>query len=254
MSHYNKQCVIFFSAKPKSSSDDVQQYDPDVQWMTTTLAYRLISLLWYRPGIGYDQRVFFLRRLVQYVENCTVKGTSSLCPTSQLSDFLAAIEKKSYKSKMTKDQFIEETADESDLVTPELDLSEYKCFKSDNLYTMYEDEEEKVAIHHRLRDNRVVLAYPQKDADGDGFEGHLLTDKYMVVMKPGHDGEVYDGTNALYFRDNDGDEFPVYLKGEGSSTQNATPASDMKRSHDVELHTTELEQTSKQPRLDSAEP
>ena len=175
---------------------------------------------------------------------------------SQLSEFIAAIEKKSYKRKMTLDEFITETADASDLVTPELDLTGYECFKNDNLYTMYDEKEENVSIFHRLDDDKVILAYPQKHADGDGFEGHFPTDNYRVIMKEGHKGKVYNGTNAEYFLDNDGDKFHVYLKGEGNSTQSTPPSSDMKRCHNVGTHETDsdLEKTAKQPRLDSEEP
>ena len=153
---------------------------------------------------------------------------------------------------MTIDKFIEETA-KDEIVTPEIDLSDYQCFKSDSLYTMYDNKEEKVMIFHRKPDDKVILAYPQKHEDGDGYEGHFQNDNYRVQMKEGHEEEIYDGTNAEYFVDNDGDKFDVYLKGEENSTQNTPPSSDMKRSHDGESQITELEKTSKQARLDSGE-
>lgn len=183
-----------------------------------------------------------------------MKNTATLCPGGQLADFLAAIEKKSYAKKMTKEQFIEETADSKDLVTPNLDLREYTECAKKNLYTEYEGKEERVVVHHRLRDHKVVLGYPQRDMDGDGFEGHQTGDNYRVVMKPAHENEVFDGTNALYFLDNDGEKFDVYLKDSDDGVQRCpssyqTTDRDIKRSHQVQSHTNDGQKL-KQPRLD----
>jgi hypothetical protein len=213
------------------------------------------------------------------VEGCTVKDTATLCPKGPLADFLVAIEKKSYAPHQAKDDYICETADSSDLVAPVLNLSEYsRCPLNVELYTVLDDVEERVVVHHRLSDNKVILGYPQGDADGDGFEGHRPEDNYRVVMKQGHEGMVFDGTNAQHFLDTDGEEFRVFTKNFAGDALNTSTSNgdnqpvvnggtenissneqsieslstqssmELKRSHESES-TAETGKASKEPRL-----
>jgi hypothetical protein len=179
------------------------------------LSGHILSMLWSKPGIGFHERCFLLRRLVQYIEGSTSTNMWGHFDPGPLSDFVGSIEEGLYKQKrLSKEEYIRLVAKGPVIasVAPDvIDLQGYQLVSQPGLHTLWDEEEFYVEIYRRDCDGKVLLRYPsaKNGRQEDEFEGHNPEDKFRLVMNTGYEVALFDGTNGALL-DTEGQKVDIY--------------------------------------------
>lgn len=206
------RAVIFFSGCP--CREEVAEYNPDTQYTGVMLAGHLASLLWKKPGVGFCERLFLLRRLAQYVEGSTVSNNWGHFGSEALANFVGNIEKKKMGNKEAYMVKVAMKADmPSDPFTGEDEppsLDDYDLVSIQNLFTVWDDEEFRVEIYKRISDGKILLRYPsQAGQEEDEYEGCGPKEKFRLIMNKGCEDALFNGKNGRLV-DSEGKDVEVY--------------------------------------------
>ena len=187
------------------------------------LAAHIASILWTKPGVGFQERYFLLLRLAQYIEGSTVHKMWGHFAPGALADFIGNIEEQTYRQqRVSKDQYIRRMANVPKMGSPRdpfsegqeevIDLQGYRLVSVSDLYTLWDGEEYHVEVYRRDPDGKVVLRYPAGDGKPeDEYEGGSAEENFCLVMEKGWHQTLglFDGMNGELL-DTEGKKIEVY--------------------------------------------
>lgn len=211
------RAVLFFSAQPLG---DGTAYDPDTQFVGPILVATFIEILWTRPGVEYEERLFLLRRMLHHLEDhCGIVSDFLLPEDGCFTKFVQRVECTSGRGRDKKDELAMAAARIEHMFRRESPLLSADP-RSAGLPNAVRASVDDLAVcwGNGVYDRAIVfwrsgspsavgtpynvaLCYPADENPETSWEGNGINDRYTLKMDV--EGELFDSSNGT-LRDSDG--------------------------------------------------